>query len=67
MPVIPSKAISRGDFAHHEDRMIRTVVEAIRVHSLNLNIAACTEVARTIVSQYPATFADKTTGGEQIG
>lgn len=69
MPVRLSQAMTRGDLAQPEDRrvMIRTVVEAMQVHCPNPNRAACAEVARAIVSQYPATFADKTADGEQLG
>lgn len=69
MPARLSQAIARGGLVHPEDRriMIRTVVEAMRVHCPNPNRAACAEVARAIVSQYPATFADKTADGEQLG
>ncbi|KAK2899480.1 hypothetical protein Q8A73_012609 [Channa argus] len=69
MPVGLSQAIERGVMAPPEDRrkMIRIVVEAMRVHCLNPNLAACTEVSRLIVTQYPATFAAKTADGEQLG
>lgn len=69
MPVRISQAMARGNMAHPEDRrvMIRTVVDAMRVHCPNPNRAACAEVAKAIVSQYPATFADKTADGEQLG
>lgn len=69
MPTRLSQAIARGDLAHPEDRraMIRTVVDTMQVHCLNPNRAACIEIARSIVSQYPATFADKTGDGEQLG
>ncbi|KAJ8333515.1 hypothetical protein SKAU_G00415230 [Synaphobranchus kaupii] len=68
MPARLSHTITRGDLAHPEDRriMIRTVVEAMRVHCPNPNRAACAEVARAIVSQYPATFADKTADGNSV-
>ncbi|KAM6956202.1 uncharacterized protein FYW47_012140 [Aplochiton taeniatus] len=36
----------------------------MRVHCLNPNRATCEEVARAIVSQYPATIADKTADDE---
>lgn len=64
-----SQAMARGDFAHPEDRriMIRTVVDTMRVHCPNPNRAACMEIARAIVSQYPSTFADKTGDAEQLG
>ncbi|XP_041849213.1 uncharacterized protein LOC121645005 [Melanotaenia boesemani] len=69
MPTRLSQAMATGRMAHPEDRriMIRTVVEGMRVHCSNPNRAACAEVARAIVSKYPATFADKTAEGEQLG
>uniref|UniRef100_A0A3P8NYM5 Uncharacterized protein n=1 Tax=Astatotilapia calliptera TaxID=8154 RepID=A0A3P8NYM5_ASTCA len=69
MPTRLSQALATGGMAHPEDRriMIRTVVEGMRVHCPNPNRAACGEVARAIVSKYPATFADKTAEGEQLG
>ncbi|XP_049417357.1 uncharacterized protein LOC125879486 [Epinephelus fuscoguttatus] len=69
MPTRLSQAMARGGMAPPEHRriMIRTVVEAMRVHCPNPNRAACAEVARAIVSKYPATFADKTADGEQLG
>ncbi|CAI5679935.1 unnamed protein product [Oreochromis niloticus] len=69
MPTRLSQALASGGMAHPEDRriMIRTVVEEMRVHCPNPNRAACGEVARAIVSKYPATFADKTAEGEQLG
>ncbi|KAK2863400.1 hypothetical protein Q5P01_002933 [Channa striata] len=69
MPVGLSQAMERGVMAPPEDRrkMIRIIVEAMRAHCLNPNLAACTQVARLIVTQCPATFADKTADGEQLG
>ncbi|XP_063325341.1 uncharacterized protein LOC134624301 [Pelmatolapia mariae] len=69
MPTRLSQALASGGMAHPEDRriMIRTVVEEMRVHCPNPNRAAFGEVARAIVSKYPATFADKTAEGEQLG
>lgn len=69
MPATLSQAIARGVLAQPEDRrkMIRIVVEAMRDHCLNPNLAACTDIARMIVTQFPATFADKTADDEQLG
>ncbi|KAF3698186.1 hypothetical protein EXN66_Car013867 [Channa argus] len=55
MPVGLSQAIERGVMAPPEDRrkMIRIVVEAMRVHCLNPNLAACTEVSRFFVRINP--------------
>lgn len=47
--------------------MIRIVEEAMRLHCPNPSLAACTEVARMIVGQFPTTFADKTADDEQLG
>lgn len=69
MPERLTEAIARGALAQGEDRrkMVRIVVDAMRVHCLNPNLAACTEVARQIVAQFPATFADQTSDEEQPG
>lgn len=47
--------------------MVRTLVDAIRVHCPNPPRAACDDIARAIVSRYPQTFADKTGEGELLG
>lgn len=39
----------------------------MQIHCPNPNRAACMEIARSIVSQYPSTFADKTGDGEHLG
>lgn len=55
--------------ARPEDRRAwkRTVVDAMLTHCPNPNKAACEEIAKVIVSKYPATFADTNEEGGQMG
>uniref|UniRef100_A0A8C6V2R4 Uncharacterized protein n=1 Tax=Neogobius melanostomus TaxID=47308 RepID=A0A8C6V2R4_9GOBI len=64
-----SFAMSRGERAGATDRraMVRAVVDAMRQRCANPSRAACVEVAKMIVSNYPLTFADRTEEGEQLG
>lgn len=59
MSVRLSQAVARDYLSHLKDRriMIRTVVEAMQVHCPNPNRAACAEVAKVILSKFPAAFA----------
>ncbi|XP_073791160.1 uncharacterized protein isoform X1 [Danio rerio] len=69
MPASLSQALLRGQRAHPADRrlMVRIVVAAMQKHCTNPNRAGCIEIAKMIVSKYPATFLDKTEQGEQLG
>ncbi|XP_030013649.1 uncharacterized protein LOC115435407 isoform X2 [Sphaeramia orbicularis] len=68
-PTSLTQAMSRGVRANPSDRrqMVRAVVHAMQEHTPNPSRAACVEVARMIVSQYPLTFADTTEEGGQSG
>uniref|UniRef100_A0A8C1MVV7 Uncharacterized protein n=1 Tax=Cyprinus carpio TaxID=7962 RepID=A0A8C1MVV7_CYPCA len=69
MPASLSQAILRGHRANPADRraMVRTVVAAMQKHCPNPNRAACIEIAKLILSEYPLTFADTNEEGEQLG
>ncbi|XP_038581216.1 uncharacterized protein LOC119907525 isoform X2 [Micropterus salmoides] len=69
MPASLSKAVIGGQRASPADRraMVRAVVGVMQEHCPNPNRAACVEIAKTIVSRYPLTFADTTGEGEQLG
>lgn len=69
MPATLLRSISKQERANPPDRraMVRIVVDSMRRHCPNPNRAACTAVARMIVSSHPLTFTDRTVDGVQIG
>lgn len=62
------RAIAEGRRVEAADRrlMVRITVDAMRVHCLNPNKKVCSEIAKTIVSEYPESFADLSKEGELL-
>ncbi|KAG1931378.1 hypothetical protein F2P79_021622 [Pimephales promelas] len=69
MPPALVQATTTGERARPGSRreFVRIVVAAMQAHCPNPNLAACGEVARTIVTTFPLTFGDISEEGEQLG
>ncbi|XP_019897094.2 uncharacterized protein zgc:113210 isoform X2 [Esox lucius] len=62
------RAIAEGRRVEAADRrlMVRITVDAMRVHCLNPNKKICAEIAKSIVAEYPESFADLSEEGQLL-
>ncbi|KAJ7985464.1 hypothetical protein DPEC_G00352300, partial [Dallia pectoralis] len=63
------QAIAAGRRVDAADRrlLVRLTVDAMRVHCLNPNKKICAEIAKSIVVEYPDSFADLSEDGQLLG